>query len=158
MVPGANVIALKVTRGSSNVADISDIRDALAWVLEHREEHNITAVNISLGLGSVVKGEPYGMLEPLYKALSDAGVFIAVAAGNAYGPNASEGLNELAASNYVTAVGAVWDEDAGPATFSTGAIDYSTGPIELLHSRSVKRDSIFWLQAPTFWGSTRPMD
>ena len=52
---------------------------------------------------------------------------IAAAAGNDYAVYASEGLSELAASDYVAAVGSVWDSDAGSATWSSGARDYTSG-------------------------------
>lgn len=52
-------------------------------------------------------------------------MFISVAAGNSYNTS-GEGLNILAASHSVAAVGAVWDDNVGGVVFSNGAIDYST--------------------------------
>ena len=131
-VPGvasaANLVALKITSGASTTAGLGAIEQALQWVLDNRQRYNIVAVNLSFGGGDVPKGTSLDSLEGLYRALVDAGVFVAAAAGNGYGPSdAAEGLSILAASPSVAAVGAVWDGDAGSASWSTGARDHATG-------------------------------
>jgi subtilisin family serine protease len=127
VVPDANVIAHKITPDGSLTASVSSIVAALEWVVDHRQLYNIVAVNISFGSGSVAKGSEHAQLDPLYRALADSGVFVAVAAGNSYSAGtSSEGLNFLASSHSVVAVGAVWDSDAGPAAWGTGARDLDT--------------------------------
>jgi hypothetical protein len=129
VAPDARVIALKITPDGSEVASLGAIEQALEWVRDHRAEDNIVAVNLSFSLGNVPKGQGPEDLEPLYQELESQGVFIAVASGNDYAADGSRpGLNSLAASPEVAAVGAVWDQDLGPATWSNGARDYSTGP------------------------------
>jgi hypothetical protein len=129
IAPDAKVIALKITPDGSEVAGLGAIEQALQWVLDHRAEDNIVAVNLSFSLGNVPKGQGPQDLEPLYQELENQGVFLAVASGNDYAADGSRpGLNILAASPAVAAVGAVWDQDLGPATWSNGARDYSTGP------------------------------
>ncbi len=121
------IVSIKATQGSSADATLGAIASSLNWVLQNHQGYGIDAINISLGFGSSSKGTPISLLEPYFKLLEEAGVFIAIAAGNDYGPNSSEGISSLAASQYVTAVGATWDRNAGYQSFSTGAIDYSTG-------------------------------
>ena len=78
----ADLIALKITPDGSFTASVGAIAQALQWVLDYREIYNIVAINISFGGGNVPKGTPLAAIEPLYQALNDAGIFIAVASGN----------------------------------------------------------------------------
>jgi len=129
VAPDASVIALKITPDDSLVASLSAIEQALEWVITHRIEDNIVAVNLSFSLGNVPEGQGPQDLDRLYQELESQGVFIAVASGNDYAADGSlPGLNMLAASPAVAAVGAVWDQNLGPATWSNGAHDYSSGP------------------------------
>ncbi|MFO0890489.1 MAG: S8 family serine peptidase [Isosphaeraceae bacterium] len=50
VAPGVNLVALRVV-GDNNSAQLSSIARALQWVIDHRTEHNITAVNMSLSDG-----------------------------------------------------------------------------------------------------------
>ncbi len=125
--PSSRIVVLKTSHDPTGDSDTSDIEAALRWVLENHRTYNIVSINLSLGFGSSAKLEPYAQLEPLFRTLNQAGVFIAVAAGNGYGPSSVEGLNTLAASKYVTAVGAVWTQDVGAFRSSSGAIDFGTG-------------------------------
>jgi len=127
IAPDARVIALKISRDGSNSASLSAIRQALEWVLANRVRYNIAATNISFGGGKVAKGDGLDELESLYEQLATEGVLISVSAGNSYDTSGKQGLNTLAASNFVAAVGAVWDSDAGSARWSTGAMDNATG-------------------------------
>ena len=143
--PGSNVVAVKVTRDGSMNASIANIQSALEWVLAHRETYNIVAVNLSFGSGSAPKGETT-VLETLYRKLASAGVFIAVSAGNGYSPTSGGGLNILAASTTVAAVGAVWDSDAGSASFASGARDNATAADRI--ASFTQRDAGLDLLAP----------
>ena len=66
------------------------VEQALQWVLDHRTEYNIAAVNLSLATGNVPATQGAGELEPLYKKLEAQGVFIAVASGSMYAPGSPE--------------------------------------------------------------------
>ena len=120
------IVSVKATQGDTADATLDSIASSLNWVLQNYQSLGIDAVNISLGFGNSAKGTPIGMIEPYFKLLDEAGIFVAVASGNAYGPSATEGLSALAASQYVTAVGATWDRNAGYQSSTSGAIDYST--------------------------------
>src|SRR4030095_13962626 len=63
-------------------AYIDNIEKALRWVIDHRDQYNIVAVNLSLGYGnytSPVTRDPYS---DELQELHDEGVFIAAASGN----------------------------------------------------------------------------
>jgi len=127
LAPQANVIALKVSPDNSMTADVDDIAAALQWVLDHRAEYNIAAVNLSFAIGNVDKGDVLAEIDSLYRQLNDQGVFIAAAAGNSYAVFDAQGLSELSASRSALAVGAVWDSEAGGHLWNSGAQDYSSG-------------------------------
>ena len=125
---GADVVAVKITRDGSLTAGLAAIRDALRWVRDNRARLNIVAVNLSFAAGSVPKGEGEAELDGLFAELAAAGVVVAAAAGNAHATyGGRDGVSRLAASPAVAAVGAVWDSAAGPATWSSGARDLSSG-------------------------------
>ena len=87
VAPQAGYAALKVSPDASSSVSLSAVKQSLQWVLDHRVEHNIVAVNLSLG-DSVPHGAPVtsGVLgmDAEFAALKAAGVFIAAAAGNDY--------------------------------------------------------------------------
>ena len=123
----ANVIAIKVTPDGSRTTSLAFIRQGLEWVLANREAYHIAAVNLSLGGGCAPAAQPVEGIEELYQALVAEGVFISVAAGNGFAAyHGQDGLNLLAASNTVAAVGAVWDSNVGPMAWLSGARDYVT--------------------------------
>jgi subtilisin family serine protease len=124
---GADIIALKITPDGSLNTTIDLIAQALQWVVDHQAEHHIVAVNLSFGGGNVAKGQTLTAIEPLYQALTQAGVFIASAAGNGFYPFDSQpGVSVLASSAHAAAIGAVWDSSAGDARWSNGAVDHDS--------------------------------
>ncbi|MEQ9410014.1 MAG: CARDB domain-containing protein [Fuerstiella sp.] len=127
VAPDADVIALKITPDGSTSSTITTIAQALQWVIDHQADYNIAAVNLSFGAGNVSKGTTLAQIEPLYQELAAMGVFVATSAGNSYfNYDSTEGLNLLGASNYVAAVGAVWDSNVGAVSFTSGAEDLAT--------------------------------
>ena len=50
VAPGVDIVALKVT-GDNNAADLSQVADALQWVVDHHAEYKISVVNMSLSDG-----------------------------------------------------------------------------------------------------------
>ena len=125
IAPEVNLIALKVL-GSSGSGSFGDVEDALQWVIDNRETYNIVATNLSLGAGNY-STNPLPWLDDEFSTLEDNGVFVAVASGNSfYTYSSAPGLATPAVSDYTVSVGAVWDSNAGSATWSNGAKDYST--------------------------------
>jgi hypothetical protein len=101
---GANIVALKVDDGTGNVS-AGAYEAALGWVIDHKSQYNITAVNISEGgndkFTSKVSGSDYGDELAQLKAM---GVFIAVSSGN---DGWSDGVEYPAADPAAVAVGSV---------------------------------------------------
>ena len=101
LAPDAKLIALRV-------AGDRTIERALQWVISHRAQYNIVAVNMSLGDGNhsgPVSLEPFG---DELSTLHASGVFMSAVAGNG---GVRGGINYPAAHPGVYAVGAIDDDD-----------------------------------------------
>jgi|GEM_PF-2264736 len=127
IAPDVNLIALKVL-GANGSGSFGAVEDALQWVIDHQDEFNIVAVNMSLGAGNFASN-PYSFLEDEFSSLISQGVFVAGASGNSYYSNASEpGLGYPAISTQTVSVGAVWDASVGSVSWASGGRDFSTAP------------------------------
>jgi subtilisin family serine protease len=125
VAPGVNLIALKVLDAGGN-GKFGDVEAALKWVLNHRAQYNIVAVNLSLGSGNY-SSNPYLFLEDELQTLRSQGVFLAVAAGNSFYSYSSQvGLAYPAVSQHAVSVGAVWSGNFGAVSWLSGARDNST--------------------------------
>lgn len=103
------------------------IEDLLQWVLDHYEEHNIVAVNMSLGDGRFYTSTnqvAQRVLNDEIAALEEAGVVVVSAAGNDYHEDQTR---NTAYPGIVStfAVGAVYAANVGP---QLAAGDITTGP------------------------------
>jgi len=126
IVPQANVIPLKVLDASGS-GSFGYVQDALAWIIAHRQQYNIVAVNMSLGAGNY-STNPFTFLDSNLSTLKSQGVFVSVASGNSFFPNNSTpGLAFPAIDSLVVSVGAVYDASVGRVSWSSGAVDYTTG-------------------------------
>ena len=130
VAPGVDLIGLRVI--DSNDGSISEVEAALEWVYENRDTYNITAVNLSLGLGfytskSEIEGD---VLSDDIERLESVGVTIVGAAGNNYFANAEESNRENIAFPAIAstlAVGAVWQDNRRKnINWQSGSIDYTT--------------------------------
>ena len=94
-----NIIPVKVLDGSDGgTPEVFD--GAVKWVIDHRQEYNITVVNLSLGL------DVYSQtLDSLMAKLVDSGILPVVAAGNS-GPSSS-GIFSPASAPEALTVGAI---------------------------------------------------
>jgi subtilisin family serine protease len=107
IAPAAKIVALRIEDDSDYLPD-SRIEKALRWVIDHRVQYHITAVNMSLGDGDYPKKftrQPYG---DELAALSRSGVFITAASGN---DGVGNGINYPAADRSVVGVGSVDGSD-----------------------------------------------
>ena len=131
VAPGVGLIGLRVL--GSNGGSLLDIEDSLEWVLDNREQYNITAVNLSLGLGFFTPGEDLqgDILSDDIQRLEDAGITVVSAAGNDYSANSGQPNQENLAFPAIAstlAVGAVWQDGAeSNISWQDGSIDYTTG-------------------------------
>lgn len=108
----------------------NDIERLLRWVLDHHQQHNIVAVNMSLGDGRFYTSAgqvAQRVLNDEIAALEAAGVVVISAAGNKYPDNQAANAAYPAIVSTL-AVGAVYAADVGPQP-SIGA--NSTGPDRL---------------------------
>ena len=145
VAPDADLIALKVL-GADGSGSYAAVEDALRWVIAHRDEHNIVALNLSLGSGNYA-GNPYSFLEDEFQQLIDLGVFVAVASGNSYkGYDSQPGLAFPAISERAVSVGAVYDADVGPISWGSGAVDHATAADRV--TSFTQRDARLDLMAP----------
>ena len=145
MAPGVNIIALKAFPDSATSASSTDIAEALNWVVANRSAYNIVAVNMSLGQGD----NPYYPTSSAYASqfatLAANNTAVVVASGNSYAAYQTQGVSSPSADPNAWSIGAVWDRNAGGFSWSTGAIDYGTGPdrITSFSQRSATLTTIF---------------
>ncbi|MEJ2211564.1 MAG: S8 family serine peptidase [Anaerolineae bacterium] len=129
MAPGARLAALKVLTDSGG-GSFQWVIQALDWVLDNREAHDISAVCMSLGDGgNYVDDEPFAgdALEQRIEALRRARVAVVVAAGNDYFDHGSkQGMGYPAIIRHTVSVGAVYDADEGGFRYGGGAQAFST--------------------------------
>ena len=129
VAPKANLISLDVMQpyGNTQTATIDDIEEALQWVINHAERHNIVAVNMSLGAGAFVS--PLAPIDRLIigdeiRKLENMNVTVVSAAGNSY---VEFGMQENSGTPGIIStlnVGAVYDSQADhPITSSFDTTD-----------------------------------
>lgn len=109
LAPDVAFVALRVF-DDQGIARPEWVAAALRWVSDHRTAFAwpITTVNLSLGaLGSNAEQSLRNALEDNFRQLREAGVFVAVAAGNRFQTAASVGIGYPAASPWVMPVAAV---------------------------------------------------
>lgn len=131
VAPGAGIVPLKVLRNTGS-GSFAAVADALQWVLDHREEHSIAVVCMSLAAGDN-RGDDAGLgFDPVnnrIKSLREQRVAVVVAAGNDYFTHGSEqGMSYPAILRHAVSVGAVYDEFEGPFRYGSGARAFSSGP------------------------------
>ena len=109
VAPGADLVALRVFDDSGS-GHFGWVEEALAWVHTNRDafEFPITTVNLSLGADWHDTRLPdWAMLEDELAQLEQAGIFVAVAAGNSFQDHSTVGLSYPAVSSFVVPVASV---------------------------------------------------
>ena len=148
VAPDVHFVALKVLDSHMN-GNWTAVDNALKWVINHKTEYNIVAINLSLGSGNYASN-PYNLLESDFASLKNLGVFTAVAAGNKYFTvGGKPGLSYPSISPNVVSVGATWAANAGPVTFSTGATE-SNPTVDHIVSFT-QRSAALSILAPGAW-------
>ena len=152
VAPDVGLIGLRVF--SKNDGGLwTRIENSLEWVLENREQYNITAVNLSLGGGfytseSILIGNS---ISDAIKRLEEAGVTVVAAAGNSYFDNSGKSNQANLAFPAIAstiAVGAVWqDGTQSYAVSANDGIDYTTGA-DRIASFSQRLDASNFIFAP----------
>ncbi len=128
VAPDVGLIGLKVF-GAQGGATNSDIEEALDWVLDHRVQYNIVAVNMSLGAGFFTNpAQASGQIfVDDIERLEQAGITVVAAGGNSYKGNEYPNFGSPAIVSTI-AVGAVWEDGSvSNISWGSGAVDYTTG-------------------------------
>lgn len=134
VAPGARVVPLKVLANDGG-GSFAAVADALQWVLDHHEEHGITAVCMSLGASDNRTND--GVFAQHAVALRigqlrERRIPVVIAAGNDYFTHASQqGMSFPAILRQCVSVGAVFDEFEGPFSYNSGASTSASGPDRL---------------------------
>jgi subtilisin family serine protease len=129
VAPETRLIVLDVFDGDRT--STAHVLAALDWVLKHKQEYNIVAVNLSLGseahLVSPCRFSPYTFV---FRDLRQAGVLPIVSAGNsgAVGGRFVNGVASPACVPGAVSVGAVYDGRQGPRVFPGECVDRSPRP------------------------------
>ena len=122
MATGVDLVGLRVFDDAGN-GYFSWVEDALQWTVANIStfEHDITAVNLSLGTYWNSDSNPsWAMLEDEFAALEAAGVFISVSAGNDFTDFNTKGVSYPASSDHVIPVMSV-DNNGNLSYFSQRA-------------------------------------
>ena len=109
VAPGANLVALRVSRGDNGSTD-AIVERALNWVIDNHQTYNIKIVNISLGGGMYASDHVNATVSDEFQRLAALDILVVAASGNS---NASgTGITYPAADANVVSVGAVNSGDA----------------------------------------------
>ncbi|MEM8675830.1 MAG: S8 family serine peptidase [Cyanobacteria bacterium P01_G01_bin.67] len=132
VAPDVGLIGLRVV-DSDGGAMLNDVEDAMSWVLANREQYNITAVNLSLGLGfftSELEVQGNILLDDIQR-LEAEGITVVASTGNDYFANAelpNQANIAAPAISSTIAVGAVWQDNQNRnVSWQSGSIDFTTG-------------------------------
>lgn len=129
IAPEARVAPLKVLANNGS-GSFAWVNQALDWVLQNRDTHNISAVCMSLGDGGNYVDDDLDGSDPLadkIAALRDARVAVVVAAGNDYFDHGSkQGMGYPAILRNTVSVGSVYDAEEGGFQYMSGAEAFST--------------------------------
>jgi subtilisin family serine protease len=127
IAPAARLTPLKVLPAGLDV-----VAEALRWVADHAEEHNITVANLSLGVPGVnltddtsARADQTALHAEIVR-LTSRGIAVVVAAGNDYKAFEVEGMSLPAIFREVISVGAVYDASVGRREYLSGATAFST--------------------------------
>lgn len=130
IAPGANVIPLKVLDNGGG-GSFQAVEEALDWVIANRAAHGISVVNLSLGdSGNHDSTDPFptDAIRQKIRSLRNDRVAVVVAAGNDFSTHGSrQGMAFPGIIPEAVSVGAVFDADIGPVSYSSGAQANRTG-------------------------------
>lgn len=129
IAPDAGIVPLKVLQ-NTGPTPFTTTREALQWVLDHHEEHQITVVSLSLGdpNKNLQNDDSFAddEVRRLIRQLRDRRIPAVVAAGNGYFKFQIQGMSYPAILRETVSVGAVYDANVGNRTYKSGAEAFST--------------------------------
>ena len=122
VAPEVGIIALDVFP-TDGLTTSEPVINALQWVLDNHEEHNIVSVNMSLG-GGFYTSEEQAIGDPrieLIDRLEREGVVVVAAAGNSYKDDQTQNVGAPSIFSTIS-VGAVWQDENDPGWFTAEQI------------------------------------
>lgn len=130
---GAGIVPLKVLL-NNQPTPFTTSREALKWVLENHQQHNISVVSMSLGDQSsrqdddlTADDEAVREIGTLIRQLREVRIPVVAAAGNFYFTFGVQGMGFPAILRDAVSVGAVYDANIGhPPVYRSGAEAFST--------------------------------
>lgn len=129
VAPGANIAPLKVLTNAGG-GSFQAVTDALAWVLENQSQHNISVVCMSLGAGNNVQDDSDLAGDELVEKIAElreVSVPVVIASGNDFFThNSKQGMSYPSIIRQCISVGAVYDDDEGDFSYSSGAKAFAT--------------------------------
>ncbi|HMO14815.1 MAG TPA: S8 family serine peptidase [Pirellulaceae bacterium] len=135
VAPGVDLVALRVFN-DQGVGQMDWVEQALRWIRDNKNafRNPITTVNLSLGANWNANTVPnWATLENEFQLLRQSGIFISVAAGNAFQQYLSPGVAYPAASPHVVPV-ASHDADGNLSDFSQRNHRSLVAPGEMIRS------------------------
>ncbi len=130
IAPGVQLVNVRVL-GNDGSGHVSDVINALEWVIAHKQQYNIRVINLSLGHPVMESCTTDPLCQEVGKAVQ-AGIVVAAAAGN-YGMSADGktilgGIASPGNSPYAITVGALNTWSTVARTDDTVATFSSRGP------------------------------
>jgi subtilisin family serine protease len=129
VAPGVDLVALRVFDNNGN-STFAWVDEALKWVDQHRNDYANPITTVNLSLGTMYNGmtvPDWATLEQDFAKLQADGIFISVAAGNAFQTYGTTGLSYPAVSPYVVPV-ASEDANGQLSSFSQRAANVIVAP------------------------------
>jgi hypothetical protein len=123
VAPKASIVSVDVFNGNS--AATSDILTGINWAIANRSTYNIGVINLSLGDGA--EHASCGAENGFYRAIQSArsaGLIVVVSAGN---EGYTAGISSPACVSAAVAVGAVYDANVGPLSWTLNRNNATTG-------------------------------
>lgn len=135
IAPGANIVPIKVLSNQGG-GQFAWIDDALQWVVDNRDEHNISVACMSLGDGGNYTSDSFSFfailrrsIQQKIRTLRENRVAVCIAAGNDYFVHDSrQGMGFPAIIRECVSVGAVYDAVEGGFRYGSGATAFSSKP------------------------------
>ncbi len=148
IAPAVNLVVLKVFPNINGSASITDIVEALNWVIANAATYNIVAVNMSLGGGQFYTSTNTGYASQQLQALAAMGVTVVSASGNDYHLSQRVGVAYPSADPYSLSIGATWAGDGTLSLQSGHSQNGSPDAIAFFSQRSTRVSDVF---APGIW-------
>jgi len=130
IAPEAGIIPIKVLTNSGG-GNFKSVSDALDWIINNHDEHNISVICMSLGDSGNYRNEEElfdaSNIRQKIKQLRDINIATVIASGNDFFThNSLQGMSYPAIIRECISVGAVYDSNEGGFNYQSGASAFSS--------------------------------